>query len=334
MGASTPEWTQEMDHLRFYESIVEPSTVRLGLFGIAHDISFDRRNFVVSHQVSKNVFTTFDTRLSRYLSAVRGEGLPHGTVETRIRDVATGRSWTPYPPRYSPSTPAALAMAVKLALGSSSQMNVHIGAWVSQDGGLDHERTIAADTVAALEQALHICGRIGSADFLEISGDLDRVLVRPAGSGMDMIVMDLRRGTVSVPGAEGGGRGHQGPLFGFADTVRDVPDVAAYVARARHAVATAKEEAIHAFRASSEERIIQFSQALGRRPLTGYRMEAASSLVARLQAGLGMSLPGLNEAAQMTALDWAALMRGEEPAGPALGFEDEETPAAQPRLVG
>ncbi len=323
-----------MDHHRFYESVVEPSTERLGLFGIAHDISFDRRNFVVSHKVSKNVFTSFDGRLSRYLSAVRGGGLPHGTVETRIRDVATGRSWTPYPPRYCASIPAAMATAVKLALGSASQMPVRIGAWVAQDGGLDHERTITPDTVAALEQALDICGRIGSADFLEISGDLDRVLVRPAGSAMDMIVMDLQRGTVSVPNAEGTGRAHQGPLFGFAETLRTVPDVAAYVARARHAVAGAMEEAIHAFRHDAEERIMQFDQALANRPLTGYRMEAASSLVARLQAGLGMSLIGLNETAQMTALDWAALMRGEEPARPALTAEGKDPSEAQPRLVG
>lgn len=323
-----------MDHLRFYESVIEPSTERLGFFGIAHDISFDRRNFVVSHKVSKNVFTSFDARLSRYLAAVRGAGLPHATVETRIRDVTTGRSWTPYPPRHCASIPAALATATKLALGSSAQMDVRIGEWVSQDGALDQERTITPETVAALEQALHICGRIGSADFLEISSDFDRVLARPVGSGMDMIVIDLQRGTVSLPSAEGTGRGHQGPLFGFAETVRTVPEAAAYVARARHAVAGAMEEAIHAFRDLSEQRIIQFNQALANRPLTGYRMEAASSLVARLQAGLGMSLVGLNEAMQMTALDWAALMRGEEPAGPALTAGGEDSPEAQPRLVG
>ena len=322
-----------MDHLRFYESVVEPSTERLALFGIAHDINFDRRNFVVSHKVSKNVFTSFDARLSRYLAAVRGEGLPHATVETRIRDVTTGRAWTPYPPRYCASIPAALATAVKLALGSSSQMNVRLGAWVSQDGGLDNERTITPDTVASLEQALDVCGRIGTSDFLEISGDLDRVLARPAGSRMEMIVMDMQRGTVSVPGtAEGAATAHQGPLFGFAEAARNVPAVGSYLARARHAVAAAKEEAIHEFRGASEERIIQFNNALANRPLTGYRMEAASSLVARLQAGLGMSLVGLNEAAQMTALDWAALMRG-EPAGPALEG-DEDSPEAQPRLVG
>lgn len=323
-----------MDHLRFYESVVEPSTEKLGLFGIAHDISFDRRNFVVSHKISKNVFTSFDAGLSRYLAAVRGGGLPHATVETRIRDVTTGRSWTPYPPRYCASIPAALATAAKLALGSAPQMTVRMGAWMAQDAGLDQERTMTPDTVAALEQALAICGRIGPADFLEISGDFDRVLVRPTGSGMDMIIMDLERGTVSIPAAEGTGKGHQGPLFGFAETLRTVPDAAAYVSRARHAVAAAMEEAIHGFRGASEARILQFNQALGNRPLTGYRMEAASSLVARLQAGLGMSLVGLNEAAQMTALDWAALMRGEGPAGPALGVDDEDAPEAQPRLVG
>ena len=159
-----------MDHLRFYESVVEPSTERLGLFGIVHDVSFDRRNFVVSHKVSKNVFTAFDTRLSRYLAAVRGQGLPHATVETLIRDVTTGRGWTPYPPRYCQSVPAALATATKLALGSSSQMEVRIGPWVDEYGGLDQQRTLTAETTAALEMALDICSRIGSADFLEISG--------------------------------------------------------------------------------------------------------------------------------------------------------------------
>ena len=321
-----------MDHLRFYESVVEPSTERLALFGIAHNISFDRRNFVVSHKVSKNVFTSFDSDLSRYLAAVRGDGLPHGTVETRIRDVATGRAWTPYPPRYAGSIPAALAIAVKLALGSSSQMNVRLGTWVAQDGGLDQERVITSDNVASLEQALDICARIGTPDFLEISGDLDRVMVRPAGSRLEMIVMDLQRGTVSVPGTtEGSATAYQGALFGFADAVRSVPAVGAYLARARHAVATAKEEAIHSFRGMAEERIMKFTEALANRPLTGYRLEAASSLVARLQAGLGMSLVGLNEAAQITALDWAYLMRGG--GGPALD-SDDEPPEAQPRLVG
>ena len=320
-----------MDHLRFYESVVEPSTERLPLFGIAHDINFDRRNFVVTHKVSRNVFTRFDARLSRYLAAVRGGGLPHATVETRIRDVTTGRAWTPYPPRYCVSIPAALATAAKLALGSSPQMSVRIGPWISQDGGLDQERVITPDTVAALEQALDVCDRIGISDFLEVSGDLDRVVLRPAGSGLDMIVIDLQRGIVQVPG-DGGRIAYKGSLHGFAEAIRNEPAVSAYVSRARHAVATAKEEAIHAFRDLSEERIVQFNQALGNRPLTGYRMEAASSLVARLQAGLGMSLVGLNEAAQMTALDWAALMRGEA-SGPGLE-SDDEPPEAQPRLVG
>src|SRR5690606_12956521 len=207
-----------------------------------------------------------------------------------------------------------------------SQMNVRLGAWVAQDGGLDQERTITADNVASLEQALDICARIGTSDFLEISGDLDRVMVRPADSRLEMIVMDLQRGTVSVP-TEGSATPYQGALFGFADAVRNVPSVGSYLARARHAVATAKEEAIHSCRAIAEERIMQFPQALADRPLTDYRLEAASSLVARLQAGLGMSLVGLNEAAQITALDWAYLMRGG--GGPALE-SDDEPPEAQP----
>lgn len=324
-----------MDQVRFFESVIEPSTERLSLFGISHDINFDRRNFVVSHKVSKNVFTSFDARLSRYLAAVRGEGLPQGTVETRIRDVATGRAWTPYPARYCASMPAALATAAKLALGSNPEVSVRLGAWVSPEGGLDNERVLTTETIAALDQALSICARIGTVDFLEISGDLDRVLVRPAESDLDTMILDLQQGTVSVPPVTASGTGHKGPLFGFAEAVRTVPAVGSYLSRARHAVAIAKEQAIHEFRDAAEERINQFNAALAGRPLTGYRLEAASSLVARLQAGLGTSLVGLSEAAQMTALDWATLMRGGGHTSVLSEDDDDEDNGGQhPRLVG
>ena len=34
-----------MDRIKFFETVIEPSTERLGLFGIAHDVNFDGRNF-------------------------------------------------------------------------------------------------------------------------------------------------------------------------------------------------------------------------------------------------------------------------------------------------
>jgi hypothetical protein len=121
--------------------------------------------------------------------------------------------------------------------------------------------------------------------------------------------MDLCRGTVAVPAVEGGSP-VQTSLFDFESAADTVPGVAAYLARARHAVAAAREAAVREFREAAEERIMRFDAALAGRPLTGHRLEVAASLVARLQAVLGDSLAGLSEAARVTALEWAGLMPG------------------------
>ncbi|MEL7153700.1 MAG: hypothetical protein AAFN51_07935, partial [Pseudomonadota bacterium] len=271
--------------------------------------------------VSKNVLTEFDKRLSCYLSAIHGRGLPGASVETRIRDIATGRSWSPYPLRHVNSVPEALALAAQLALGPEPQMRVRMGAWMSEDAPLEQERLITTDTVASLEKALSICALITEPDFLEISGDYDRVLVRPVSSTMDVMIMDLARGTISVPTtSELSGTAYQGPLFGFDAALRQNAAVANYMSKARHAVASAKEEAILKFREMSEDRIHEFDAAIGGRPLVGHRMMGASTLIARLQAGLGSSLLGLSEAAQVTALDWASTVQSSE--YPALEADD------------
>ena len=54
------------------------------------------------------------------------------------------------------------------------------------------------------------------------------------------------------------------------------------------------------------DRILAFDRALAGRPLDGHRLDAAVALVERLKAGLGGSLNGLSEDAQITALDWSA----------------------------
>lgn len=323
-----------MDHFRIFDTLAEPCAERLRLFGIACEATagaaagamagaaagmgghgpggVEERMVLVWHLVAKNVFTSFDTRLSRHLAAVTGAGLPHATVETRVRDLATGRTAAQGAPRRAASAPAALAVAAKLALGGRDRVAVRLGNWNAGDEGLGQERVITAHAVEALEQALGICARLGVADFLEISGDLDRVLVRPAGSRLDVLVMDLSRGTVAVPacGTAGGtgGAATQASLYDFESAADTVPAVAAWLARARHAVARAREAAVREFREAAEERIIQFDAALAGRPLAGHRLEVASSLVARLQAVLGDSLAGLSEAARLRALDWAASM--------------------------
>jgi hypothetical protein len=162
--------------------------------------------------------------------------------------------------------------------------------------------------VEALEKALNVCARVGPADFLEISGDLDRIVVRPAGSGLDVIVMDLQRCTAAVPSVVEGACPSSVSLFDFDSAADAMPGVAAYLARARHAVAAAREAAVRDFREAAEERIMQFDAVLANRPLTGHRLEVASALVTRLKAVLGDALTGLSEAARVTALDWAALM--------------------------
>lgn len=304
-----------MDHLRIFDSIAEPSAERLRLFGIAYEAMAEQRNVVVSHLVAKNVFTSFDARLSRHLAAVTGAGLPHATVETRVRDLATGRTATQGKPRHAASAPAALAIAARLALGAQDRVAVRLGNWNAGDEGLGQERVITAHTVEALERALGICARLGVADFLEMSGDFEKVLVRPSGARLDVMVMDLQRGTVAVPAAaESGGQASQTSLFDFESAADTMPNIAAYMARARHAVAAAREAAVRDFREAAEERIMQFDAALAGRPLIGHRLEVAASLVARLQAVLGDSLVGLSEAARVTALDWAALMPSSSPA--------------------
>ena len=299
-----------MDQYKFFETVIEPSVERLGLFGLEHDVHFDGSNFVVVHKVSKNVFTNFDGRLSRYLAAVHGRGLPGATVQTTIRDVASGRTWTPYAPRHAASVPHALAIAGRLALGAEKAANVRVGAWVSDTTGVDQSFQVSKESIEMLEHGLDICRRIGSIEFLEISGDFERLLARPRDTTMEMVAIDLMRGMISIPTlSEMGGSAWQGPVFGFDKAVKQAPAITAFLARARHYVALAKEEAIHAFRDAAEGRILTFNEALASRELTGYRLDSATALVSRLQAGLGDSLLGLSEAAQMTALDWAVHMQ-------------------------
>ena len=324
-----------MDQSKFFETVVEPSVQRLGLFGVAHDVSFDGRNFVVLHKVSKNVFTEFDGKLSRYLAAVNGRGLPNATVQTTIRDVATGRTWTPYAPRHAQSVPHALAVAGRLALGSQKAADVRVGAWTNDETGTDQTFNVSQESIEMLERGLDVCQRIGTIDFLEISGDFERVLARPIESKMDMVVIDLVRGMLSIPTVtELGGSAWQGPIYGFDKAMKQAPAIMSFLARARHAVAMCKEDAIHSFRESAEERIMSFNAALSGRQLAGYRLEGATSLVSRLQAGLGDTLLGLSEAAQMTALDWAVQVRDMPPLSDRGGklIEDSDQ-GLRPRLV-
>ncbi len=296
---------------RFFEVVVEPAAPRLAMIVIAHNVRFDHREFVVSHAVSKYVLDSFDRLLSANLSARHGEGLPQAAVDTRIQDQATKREWAPFPRRYCESPAAAIALAAKLALGSAPRVSALVGTCGSRDLVLDARQEITPKTVSALEQALDVCGRIGCPDFLEASADFSWLVVRPRETKVRPASIDLQHGTIWIPATDPGGAPACEPLSGFAEAMLGKPAVASWMAEARQATAQLREDAIRSFLDSADQRVFQLSAAIDRRALKGYRMEVVAGFVTRLQAGLGLSLAGLNGAAQITALDWASSLRGD-----------------------
>lgn len=296
-----------MEPEKLFKTYIEPSAEKIGLFGISWESNFNGRECVVTHKISRNVFTDFDGKLSRYLAAVSGIGLPTASIETRFRDSTSGEMREPYPARHIQSVTDALATAARIALGDAEKVRVRMGAWVNDTAGPGREWEITKETIESLDQAMMVCRQIGSVEFLEISGSLERVLVRPRDSDLGMATINLRQGTIDIPEI-GGAQGSTwtGPIFSFEKAAAQVPAVINYLGRAQHAVATAQVNAILTFREAAEQHIMNFNAALAGRPLADHRLERATSLIARLKAGLGGSLLGLSESAQMTALDWVA----------------------------
>jgi hypothetical protein len=161
--------------------------------------------------------------------------------------------------------------------------------------------------VSALTAALEFCAALGEAEFLELSGDYDLLVVQPASTDHKPVTIDIFRGSLTVHAVYGDGKDvFEGPLFDQRRLMLENPVVRSYLAATRHALAAAKEDAVLTFRAAAESRILNFDRALAGKPLDDYRLDAVISLVARLKAGLGENLSGLSEDAQITALDWSA----------------------------
>ncbi|MBK0397972.1 hypothetical protein H0I76_02115 [Limibaculum sp. M0105] len=298
-----------MRDLNVFEAVVETSVERIPLVDVRCFDVVDDRECEISHVVYRNVFTEFDQKLSRHLAAVTGVGFPTVTASIRIRERRPNAKWQAGRGLHFPSVPHALRGIAARALKGREMAEMFIHAPDSDmmvEEAPAHRQEIRKGDIGALSTALEFCALFGEPDFVDLSGDYDILMAQPAGLDLKPITVDLYRGSVSVYGVHGDGKDvFEGPIFDYKRLMLENATVRGYLASARHTLAAAKEDAVHSFRSAAETRILNFDRALAGRPLENYRLEAVISLVARLKAGLGDSLCGLSEDAQITALDWS-----------------------------
>jgi hypothetical protein len=275
---------------------------------VSHVERHQKRDYVVTQTIQRNVFTDFDRKLSRHLAATRGAGFPAFTVAVRVNERGSDAPPRSLSPAHHESVPHALKGIADRALALCGRVVLLVN---NNDTGAGDRvagvrREVGADDMEALDAALNICRHLGEAEFLDISGDFDIIIAGPPGE-LNPIVMHLQNGSISMPCTSGSAiTPFECPIHGFASHAAGNVLAQGYMARARHAMVATKEAAVLEFRAAAENRILSFDRALAGRPMDGHRLDAAIALVARLKAGLGGSLIGLSEDAQITALDWSA----------------------------
>jgi hypothetical protein len=295
-----------------FKSIVEPSLERISVLEVSHVERHQGRDYVIVQTVQRNVFTEFDRKLSRHLAATRGVGFPAFTVAVHVAERGSGESPRALAPSHHASVPHALKAIADRAFahGGRADLMVHHNDPLAGDRDNGVQRRVTADDLDALEAGLKICRYLGEAEFLTISGDFDIVMAGPPGE-LRPIIMHLKNGSISMPCSTGTAiTPFECPIHGFASHAAENILAQGYLAQARHALVAEKEAAVMEFRAVAEKRILSFDRALDGRPLVGHRLDAANALVERLKAGLGSSLTGLSEDAQITALDWSAEIAG------------------------
>lgn len=298
-----------MREISIFEAIVQPSVERIALIDIQYRDVTEGRPCIISHVVFRNVFTDFDAKLSRHLAATKGIGFPSISCTVRVRDCADDASWHDGATQHFASIPHAFEGIARHALGERDEIELFVGGVEdpsSTDRGDGTTRTVTRSDIRALRASLDFCRAFGAYEFLDVSGDFDLIMVRPLGTELNAVNMDLYRGTMAVPVSYGGMNEYfEGALFDFRHHCNENPILRNYLAAARKAVSTAKENAVMNFRSAAEERILSFDRVLAGRTLTAHRLDAAMSLVARLRVGLGDDLNGISEDARITALDWA-----------------------------
>jgi hypothetical protein len=297
-----------MSASKVFKTFVEPSLERIPVLEVSHMERRQKREYIITQTINRNVFTDFDCKLSRHLAATRGAGFPAFTVTVHVNERGSSEPPQFLSPAHHASVPHALKGIADRSFAHCGRVDlmVHNNNPGAGDRVAGLRREISADDIEMLDAALNICRHLGEAEFLDISGDFDIIIAGPPGE-LQPIVMQLRTGSISMPCTNGTAiTPFECPIHGFANHAADNVLAQGYMARARHALVATKEKAVLEFRAAAENRILAFDRALGGRPLDGHRLEAATALVERLKAGLGGSLNGLSEDAQITALDWSA----------------------------
>ncbi|MEM6487694.1 MAG: hypothetical protein AAF677_05380 [Pseudomonadota bacterium] len=299
-----------MRELTLFETVVAASVERIPITDVRYAEAVDGREVVVSNVIARNVFTDFDHKLSRHLASVRGGGFPGVTVTRRMREADDETApWSEGRTTHYLTGPHALRA---IALRAMRDSDIAVLSFASADSELEivgtalPERRIERTEIEAFGAAIEFCRNVGDFAFLDFSGDFDLLMVQPQGTDLAPITIDLYRGMATVPSALGrSGDGFTGALYELSRNGQKNPTARAYYAAARHAMAEAKQQAVMAFRAAAEDRILAFDKALAGRAIAGHRLDAALKLVARLRTGLGDALNGLSEDARITALDWA-----------------------------
>lgn len=299
-----------------FRTVVEPSLDRVPVVETRHTEPHNGREIVISHIVRQNVFTDFDAKLSRHLVATGRHGFPRVTVVTRWRTAGSDEAWRELEQVDYPTVPHALASIGQraLALVGTANLRLHhheVALDGSSAGG--HLRALTHEDLRGLERALKVVADLGETEFLDISGDFDLVTVRGPDPVLSPVAIDLAKGRVTVlPSGGNDGQTLSGALYDLDKLFGDDGSARLYLAALRHAQLAAKQDAVLAFRAAAERRILDFDAALAGRRLTGHRLETAASLIHRLKAGLGEGLSGLSEHAQLTAFDWEAEIRADD----------------------
>jgi len=291
-----------------FKTFVEPSLERIPVLEVSHVERLQGCDYIVTQTIQRNVFTDFDRKLSRHLAATRGAGFPAFTVVVQV--AARGRDGPPrfLNPAHHASVPNALKGIAERAAAHCGRVDltVHNNNPGAGDRVAGVRREVSTDDMEVLDAALNICRHLGEAEFLDIPGDFDIVIAGLPGE-LKPVVRQLTNGSISMPCTNGAAiTPFECPIHGFASHTAGNVLAQGYMARVRHALVATKEGAVLEFRAAAEDRILAFDRALAGRPLNGHRLEAAIALVERLKAGLGSSLSGLSEDAQITALDWSA----------------------------